>query len=38
VLPTDEESLGFTTVNLALLSDWERWRSRLDPIWRDAEP
>lgn len=38
VLPTDEESLGFTTVNLALLSDWDRWRSRLDPIWRHPEP
>ena len=27
--------LGIATINLSLTGDWERWRSRLDPIWAD---
>lgn len=34
ILPTAEEVLGLATINLATTADWERWRDRLDPIWR----
>jgi predicted amidohydrolase len=33
VLPTAEEALGITTINLALTADWDRYRQRLDPLW-----
>lgn len=33
ILPPAQETLGVATINLAL-GDWERWRRRLDPIWR----
>jgi N-carbamoylputrescine amidase len=33
ILPPNEEALGIATINLSLTGDWERWRSRLDPIW-----
>ena len=32
VLPTDREVFGVATLNLALNADWDRWRSRLDPM------
>ena len=32
VLPTDREVFGIATLNLALNADWDRWRSRLDPV------
>ncbi len=35
VLPPNAEALGVATINLALTADWDRWRSRLDPIWRE---
>jgi predicted amidohydrolase len=35
ILPPGEEALGIATINLSLTGDWERWRSRLDPIWKD---
>jgi N-carbamoylputrescine amidase len=35
ILPPKEEALGIATINLSLTSDWERWRSRLDPIWKE---
>ena len=35
VLPPDEAALGLATINMAFTSDWERWASRLDPIWRE---
>jgi N-carbamoylputrescine amidase len=35
ILPPREEALGIATINLSLTGDWERWRSRLDPIWKD---
>jgi len=34
ILPTTDESLGIARINLALNADWERWRQRLDPIWK----
>ena len=34
VLPSDQEALGLATINLAFTADWDRWASRLDPIWR----
>jgi len=34
VLPPTGESLAVATINLAQTADWERWRLRLDPIWR----
>jgi N-carbamoylputrescine amidase len=37
VLPTDREALGIVTVDLAQSADWERYRARLDPVWR-SEP
>jgi predicted amidohydrolase len=38
VLPPDQESLGIATINLAFTADWDRWASRLDPIWRGDAP
>lgn len=35
VLPSDQEALGIATINLAFTADWDRWASRLDPIWRE---
>jgi predicted amidohydrolase len=34
VLPPDQEALGLATINLAFTADWDRWASRLDPIWQ----
>lgn len=34
ILPPAEEALGIAAINLAMTSDWERWRDRLDPIWQ----
>jgi N-carbamoylputrescine amidase len=34
VLPPAGEALAVATINLAQTADWERWRLRLDPIWR----
>ena len=28
------EALAVATINLAQTADWDRWRLRLDPIWR----
>lgn len=38
VLPSDQEALGLATINLALTADWDRWASRLDPIWNAHAP
>jgi predicted amidohydrolase len=38
VLPPDQEALGLATINLAFTADWDRWASRLDPIWRRDAP
>ena len=34
VLPPSGEALAVATINLAQTADWERWRLRLDPVWR----
>lgn len=34
ILPTTDESLGVARINLALNADWEKWRQRLDPLWK----
>jgi N-carbamoylputrescine amidase len=34
VLPPTGEALAVATINLAQTADWDRWRLRLDPIWR----
>jgi N-carbamoylputrescine amidase len=34
VLPPVGEALAVATINLAQTADWDRWRLRLDPIWR----
>lgn len=34
VLPPSGEALAVASINLAQTADWDRWRLRLDPIWR----
>ena len=34
VLPPTGEALAVATINLSQTADWDRWRLRLDPIWR----
>lgn len=35
ILPPAGEALGVATINLAATADWDHWRQRLDPKWRE---